>query len=584
MKFKLSYIAAAATSMACSFAGAQITTTYGVGASAQINGTAIGTTANAGEQAVAVGGNANAGSQGAVAVGGCTNIVCIENGVVVNRPLPVGTGSTAIGSGAMTPGDQATALGANASATHVNAVALGAGTQTTRDNAVAVGGRQITSVAAGSVGTDAVNVDQFNTGLASTLSDANAYTDRRDAATLNQANSYTDGKTRYFQANSSAAASIATGRDTVSIGPGAIGSGNNAIAGGKGAIAGADDTVGFGAAAQATAAGAVAVGSNANAIGASSAALGNRARAVNANDVALGAGSTTATAVGTRGVMLNGRSYTFAGTAPTSTVSVGTAGSERTITNVAAGRLSGTSTDAVNGSQLNATNTTLSALGDNMNVLGTSTAANLGGGAAYDPKTGLVSAPGHVLNGVSYNSAGGALNAIGSALASTNPDNLPPASATGRNAVAIGSGSVANRDDTISFGKAGAERQLANVAPGTASTDATNLGQVRSMVDRNSREDRAYTDARVNALDAQTRKQMAGVGAMAMAASALVPNARAPGATSVSAAIGTYGGESAIAAGVNHYVSSQLLINARLSATTAGPATVGAAVGMTWGF
>jgi autotransporter adhesin len=407
MKFKLSYIAAAATSMACSFAGAQITTTYGVGASAQINGTAIGTTANAGEQAVAVGGNANAGSQGAVAVGGCTNIVCIENGVVVNRPLPVGTGSTAIGSGAMTPGDQATALGANASATHVNAVALGAGTQTTRDNAVAVGGRQITSVAAGSVGTDAVNVDQFNTGLASTLSDANAYTDRRDAATLNQANSYTDGKTRYFQANSSAAASIATGRDTVSIGPGAIGSGNNAIAGGKGAIAGADDTVGFGAAAQATAAGAVAVGSNANAIGASSAALGNRARAVNANDVALGAGSTTATAVGTRGVMLNGRSYTFAGTAPTSTVSVGTAGSERTITNVAAGRLSGTSTDAVNGSQLNATNTTLSALGDNMNVLGTSTAANLGGGAAYDPKTGLVSAPGYVLNGVSYNSAGG---------------------------------------------------------------------------------------------------------------------------------------------------------------------------------
>src|SRR6185437_15148579 len=41
-----------------------------------------------------------------------------------------------------------------------------------------------------------------------------------------------------------------------------------------------------------------------------------------------------------------------AGGAPTSVVSVGTAGNERQITNVAAGQLSATSTDAVNGSQL----------------------------------------------------------------------------------------------------------------------------------------------------------------------------------------------------------------------------------------
>ncbi|MDR5784706.1 hypothetical protein QCE63_35545, partial [Caballeronia sp. LZ065] len=45
-----------------------------------------------------------------------------------------------------------------------------------------------------------------------------------------------------------------------------------------------------------------------------------------------------------------------AGTNATSTVSVGAPGAERTITNVAAGRLSGTSTDAVNGSQLFASN------------------------------------------------------------------------------------------------------------------------------------------------------------------------------------------------------------------------------------
>ena len=49
---------------------------------------------------------------------------------------------------------------------------------------------------------------------------------------------------------------------------------------------------------------------------------------------------------------INGVTHNFAGVNPASTVSVGKAGAERTITNVAAGRISATSTDAINGSQL----------------------------------------------------------------------------------------------------------------------------------------------------------------------------------------------------------------------------------------
>ncbi|WP_242113383.1 hypothetical protein, partial [Luteimonas aquatica] len=56
---------------------------------------------------------------------------------------------------------------------------------------------------------------------------------------------------------------------------------------------------------------------------------------------------------------IDGTTYSYAGTAPTSTVSVGAVGAERTITNVAAGRVSASSTDAVNGSQLHATNTAI---------------------------------------------------------------------------------------------------------------------------------------------------------------------------------------------------------------------------------
>ncbi|PTN51837.1 calcium-binding protein, partial [Achromobacter xylosoxidans] len=66
----------------------------------------------------------------------------------------------------------------------------------------------------------------------------------------------------------------------------------------------------------------------------------------------------------TSGAAIAGRSYSFAGSAPASTVSVGSTGAERSITNVAAGRLGALSTDAVNGSQLNATNQAVNALGD----------------------------------------------------------------------------------------------------------------------------------------------------------------------------------------------------------------------------
>ena len=85
-------------------------------------------------------------------------------------------------------------------------------------------------------------------------------------------------------------------------------------------------------------------------------AIGEGAKANNANDVALGAGSVTQEAVATTGTTINGKQYEFAGTEPVGTVSVGDEGAERTITNVAAGRVSEDSTDAVNGSQLHATN------------------------------------------------------------------------------------------------------------------------------------------------------------------------------------------------------------------------------------
>lgn len=80
--------------------------------------------------------------------------------------------------------------------------------------------------------------------------------------------------------------------------------------------------------------------------------IGTNAKVTADNSIALGSNSVANSAVVTASTTINGRTYNFAGTNPVGTVSVGDSDKERTITNVAAGRISSTSTDAINGSQL----------------------------------------------------------------------------------------------------------------------------------------------------------------------------------------------------------------------------------------
>ena len=140
--------------------------------------------------------------------------------------------------------------------------------------------------------------------------------------------------------------------------------------------------MGMGARVQVAANNAIALGTGAQVVSSSdkkadgAIAVGHKAMADKANSVALGAGSTTAdvhtTTTPTDAYTLN-TSYTAAGlpVAANGTVSVGSAGKERQIQNVAAGVISATSTDAINGSQLYATNNYLSNFaGGVKNVLG----------------------------------------------------------------------------------------------------------------------------------------------------------------------------------------------------------------------
>lgn len=100
------------------------------------------------------------------------------------------------------------------------------------------------------------------------------------------------------------------------------------------------------------------IGANTAATGENSLALGTNATATHQNSVALGANSATYSATNVSNITIGGQTYTVAGNNPSNAgvVSVGDVGLEKQIQNVAAGRVSATSTDAVNGSQLYAVN------------------------------------------------------------------------------------------------------------------------------------------------------------------------------------------------------------------------------------
>lgn len=115
-----------------------------------------------------------------------------------------------------------------------------------------------------------------------------------------------------------------------------------------------------------------------NATGNNGIAIGLAAKATESNSIALGVDSTTSTAISTSSINISNISYTVAGGSANSTCSIGTNADKasngqdlkRTLTNLAAGRVDENSTDATNGSQLNAVIQAINALNARLNAAG----------------------------------------------------------------------------------------------------------------------------------------------------------------------------------------------------------------------
>ncbi|MBB0124623.1 adhesin [Burkholderia cepacia] len=128
--------------------------------------------AQASTASLAIGTNTSASGTYATAFGNSALASGNNSTALGFQASSAGGAAVAIGNGANASGSHGVALGVNASASHTDSVALGAGAATDRNNSVSVGSstlrRQITNVAAGTADNDAVNVAQMNAGLSTT--------------------------------------------------------------------------------------------------------------------------------------------------------------------------------------------------------------------------------------------------------------------------------------------------------------------------------------------------------------------------------------------------------------------------------
>jgi autotransporter adhesin len=158
---------------------------------------------------------------------------------------------------------------------------------------------------------------------------------------------------------------MACGSNSKTLADNSIALGCNSIASGVGATSSGYNS-------KALAGNSTSIGVNSRAYSISGTALGANSMAHGDFCVALGACSTTDEVVSTRETIIAGHSYKFAGSVAQGTVSIGNSNSEninRTITNLAAGRIEKYSTDAINGSQLYAVKELIEILHSRLNEI-----------------------------------------------------------------------------------------------------------------------------------------------------------------------------------------------------------------------
>lgn len=337
----------------------------------------------------------------------------------------------------------------------------------------------------------------------------------------------------------------ATGDRSISVGLSSQASGVNAIAIGDKAVSSSNDSVAIGENASATNSQSIAIGSASSASGSYSVAIGLKANATDDWSVALGNSSETSKAVSTASMTVGGKKYQTAGGHAKGTVSVGNSNIKRTITNVAAGRVTDTSTDAINGSQLFAINQSVDANTQNI-AKGMNFAADTG--TAYNAQLG---------DTVSIKGDGKNLStSVDKGTVTVHMSDTPVFTSVTASTI---TGNTIKAGDTVTLSQQGADMggtKITHLKDGDispTSTDAVNGSQLYS------------TENRINLLDSQVNhlgSQINRVGAGAAALAALHPLDFDPDDKwDFAAGYGNYKNANAVAIGAYYRPNEDVMFN-----------------------
>ncbi|QLM91496.1 YadA-like family protein [Escherichia fergusonii] len=394
--------------------------------------TALGVNATAsGNRTTAIGASANSSGEYSIAMGVASKTFGKNSSAFgyLSTTGPEAEGSLALGYKSNAGGQYSVAMGAAAIANGKDAIAAGRDSAADGTDSLALG-RKSHTVGVGSIAMGAGSTTQGDNTIALGV---NSFALGNQSLSLGTA-------TQAKGVNSTALgnASLALGDSSLAIGDSSEASDANTIALGKNSNASKVNSIALGSNSDASGDNAVSLGESSFAGGTNSLALGSQSSANGNNSVALGAGSVADI---------------------DNTVSVGNSTTQRQITNMAAGEISTTSTDAINGSQLY--------------TISKSVADRLGSGASVNAN-GTVNAP-------SYKMKSGTYNNVGEALSGIDNDTLHWDKSEGAFSASY---IVKNADGTIK--STVAQNKIINVADGTisaTSTDAVNGSQLKTTND-----------------------------------------------------------------------------------------------------
>ena len=344
-------------------------------------------TTNTGRWSVTLGDQATGNSQYGVTIGERASSGKGSNSVVIGLMAKTsnekkgGNSQTAVGAASYADGEGASAFGANANATGSTATAIGLATKAIAQSASAFGdsasasawGATALGVGASAKADNSIAVGSaaVTEGRESTALGRRSYAGAQSATalgTLANASAIVStavgngAKASAFQASALGNSAEASGESSMALGTESRASGSDALASGSNANASSMNAVAVGKDSNSSAVNAIALGTSSNVSAISAVVIGTQAKGTHENSVTLGSYSSsvanifdnTAKTLSSFDDTATNTTINYNGTSSTQTgaVSVGDGKLVRQIQNVGAGRITATSNDAVNGSQL----------------------------------------------------------------------------------------------------------------------------------------------------------------------------------------------------------------------------------------